>query len=208
MPSLTHKRGTRAQIDAAAIAGNLKAGELYYITDEARMTAGTATNAHVPLAKQSEVGGSGGTGQQTWVKLTADASNTTTTMSAATGLSFAAAVNTTYKIDVIGTFQSAATTTGIAIALDVPTGSIISGLMFHATSATGGTASVEQIADAVSTGVSSGVRAAATNVPIVASYIVTTAATGGTVQLVFRSEIAGSGVTLKAGLTAMGRQII
>lgn len=51
-----HKRGTRAQIDAAAAAGGLKTGEIYLITDEARLTIGTAINAHQAAAKQSELG--------------------------------------------------------------------------------------------------------------------------------------------------------
>jgi hypothetical protein len=57
LPSLTHKRGTLAQINAAATAGQLKAGEVYLITDQARLTVGTATTAHSPAAKQSEIGG-------------------------------------------------------------------------------------------------------------------------------------------------------
>jgi hypothetical protein len=60
MPSLAHKRGTRAQIDAAASANALRTGEVYLITDESRLTVGTAVNAHVPAAKQSEVGGGAG----------------------------------------------------------------------------------------------------------------------------------------------------
>jgi hypothetical protein len=55
MPSLKHKRGTRAQIAASAAASGLKAGEVYLISDEARLTVGTAANAHVPAAKQSEI---------------------------------------------------------------------------------------------------------------------------------------------------------
>ena len=56
MPSLMHKRGTRAQINAAAAAGGLKTGEIYLITDEARLTVGTASGAHQACAKQSDLG--------------------------------------------------------------------------------------------------------------------------------------------------------
>lgn len=59
MPSFRHKRGTRAQIDAAAAANSLRVGEMYLITDENRLTVGTASNAHQAAAKQGE-GGSGG----------------------------------------------------------------------------------------------------------------------------------------------------
>jgi hypothetical protein len=205
MPSLTHKRGTRAQIDAAAGANGLRNGEVYLITDEARLTVGTAVNAHTPLAKQSEAGG-GGSDPWSWQKLAADVVNSTTTLAPVTGLSFTVAANTTYLVEVIGTFQSAATTTGIALALDIPSGSV-SGLALHSTSGTA-LGCNEQIADNATTAASSGVRAINTNVPIIASFIVAIGATAGTVQLQFRSEVAASAVTMKAALTAMGRRVI
>jgi hypothetical protein len=205
MPSLRHKRGSLAQINAAAAANGLRQGEVYLVTDQNRLTVGTAVNAHEPLAKQSEAG-SGGADPWSWQKLASDVSNSTVTLAAATGLSFTAAANTTYLVEVIGAFQSAAITTGIALALDIPSGSVV-GQIIHSTSATalGGT---EQIADNATTGATSGVRAAATNVPIIARFVVAIGATGGAVQLNFRSEIAASAVTLKAGLTAMGRRVI
>jgi hypothetical protein len=205
MPSLAHKRGTRAQIDAAATANNLRTGEVYLITDEARLTVGTAANAHVPLAKQSEAGG-GGSDPWTWQKLLADVANSTVTLAPVTGLSFAGAANTTYLVEVVGTFTSAATTTGIALALDIPSGSV-SGLAVHSTSGNA-LGCNEQIADNSTTAASSGVRAANTNVPVLATFIVAIGATAGTVQLQFRSEVAASAVTMKAALTAMGRRVI
>jgi hypothetical protein len=205
MPSLAHKRGTRAQIDAAASANALRNGEVYLITDEARLTVGTAANAHTPLAKQSEAGG-GGSDPWSWTKLAADVSNSTTTLAPVTGLSFTATANTTYLVELVGTLQSAAATTGIALALDIPSGNI-TGQITQPTSATavGGT---EQIVDSATTGTTTGVRAAATNVPVRGSWIVAIGATGGTVQLQFRSEIAASAVTMKAALTALGRRAI
>ena len=145
MPSLAHKRGTRAQIDAAATASALKTGEVYLITDEARLTIGTAANAHSAVAKQSETGGD----PWVWQKLAADVANSSVTLASVTGLSFVALANTTYLVEVVGTFQSAAATTGIALALDIPSGNV-SGQAIHPISATtpGGT---EQIADAATT---------------------------------------------------------
>jgi hypothetical protein len=203
MPSLAHKRGTRAQIDAAAGAGALKTGEVYLITDEARLTVGTAANAHVAVAKQGEGGGSD---PWVWQKLAADVANSTVTMTPVTGLSFTALANTTYLVDVFGAFQAAAATTGIAVALDIPSGSII-GQVIANLSATA-LAANEQVADNATTGVTTGVRAANTNTPLTARFIVAVGATGGTVQLQFRSEVAASAVTMKAALTAMGRRII
>ena len=202
MPSLSHKRGTRAQVDAAATANALRVGEVYLITDEARLTVGTSASTHQPAAKQGEGGGD----PWTWIKLAADVANSTITPAAATGLSFAAAANTMYLVELIGTFQSAAATTGIALALDIPSGAV-SGMTVHPASATTLTGA-EQIADAVTTGATTGVRAAATNIPIRANFVVSVGATAGQIQLLFRSEIAASAVTLKAGLTAMGCRII
>lgn len=205
MPSLAHKRGTRAQVDAAASGSQLRTGEVYLITDEERLTVGTANNAHTPLAKQSEAGG-GGSDPWSWTKLAADVANSTVTLASVTGLSFTAFANTTYLVELIGAFQSAAATTGIALALDIPSGSV-SGLLLHPTSATG-LGGTEQIADAATTGATGGVRVANTNVAVTARWIIAIGATGGTVQLQFRSEVAGSAVTVKAGLTALGRRII
>jgi hypothetical protein len=142
----------------------------------------------------------------TWTKLPGDVSNSTVALAAATGLSFNAAANTSYLVEVVGAFTSAAVTTGIAMALDIPSGAVI-GQVIANTSATalGGN---EQIADNANTGATTGVRAAATNTPITARFRVDIGATGGTVQLTFRSEIAASAVTLKAGLTTMGRRVI
>jgi hypothetical protein len=203
MPSIAHKRGTRAQIDTAATANGLKAGEVYLISDEARLTVGTAPNSHQPLAKEGE---GGGADPWTWQKLGADVANSTTTFAAVTGLSFVAAANTSYLVEVVGAFQSAATTTGIALALDIPSGSVVGQALANISATAIG--STEQNADNVTTGATSGVRVASTNVPVTARFVVAVGATGGAVQLQVRSEIAGSAVTMKAGLTAMGRRII
>jgi len=195
MPSLSHKRGTRAQVDAAATANAWRVGEVYLITDEGRLTVGTSESTHQPAAKQGEGGGD----PWTWSKLTADIVNSTVTPAAATGLSFAAAANTMYLVELIGTFQSAAATTGIALALDIPSGAV-SGMIVHPSSATSLTGA-KQMADAGTTGATTGGRAAATNIPIRANFVVSVGATAGQVQLLFRSEVAASAVTLKAGLT-------
>jgi hypothetical protein len=203
MPSLSHKRGTRAQVDAAATANALRTGEVYLITDEARLTVGTAANAHQALAKQGEGSGSD---PWTWQKLAADVANSTVTLAPVTGMSFAAAANTTYLVEVLGAFQAAATTTGIAVALDIPSGSVIGQALANISATTTGV--TEQIADNATTGATTGVRAANTNTPVSARFVVAVGATGGTIQLQFRSEVAASAVTMKAALTAMGRRII
>lgn len=203
MPSLAHKRGTRAQINAAATGSQLRVGEVYLITDEARLTVGTAANAHQAMAKQGE----GGADPWTWIRLAADVANSTVTLANVTGLSFAGAASTTYIVELIGTLQSAATTTGIAVALSLPVGATVSGYTEHAISLTA-SAPNEQNTSATNPGATGGVRAANTNVPVIGRWIVQMGATAGTVQMQFRSEIAASAVTMKAGLTAMGWRVI
>lgn len=165
-----------------------------------------AVGADVKALFAQIAGLGGGADPWTWTKLPADVANSTIPLAAATGLSFNAAANASYLVDVIGAYTSAATTTGIALALDIPSGAI-AGLIITSTTATS-VGSVEQIADNATTGATTGVRAAATNVPISGRWRIDIGATGGTVQLTFRSEIAASAVTLKAGLTTMGRRVI
>lgn len=149
--------------------------------------------------------GADGTDGWTWAKLGSDQANSTVTL-ATSGLSFAALANTTYLVQAFITFTSAATTTGIAAALDIPSGSV-SGFGLHPISATV-PGSFEQIADNATTGTTTAVRAATTNVPMMVFFIVAVGATPGNVTLMFRSEVAGSAVTLKANLTALGRRVI
>lgn len=61
MLTITIKRGTRAEINAAAAAGQLVVGEPYLITDEGRIAIGTGTHSYQAMAKQGE-GGTGGGG--------------------------------------------------------------------------------------------------------------------------------------------------
>ena len=55
MSSIKIKRGTRAQLSAAAAANGLKQGELYHVTDENRIDLGTAVGASAALATKAEV---------------------------------------------------------------------------------------------------------------------------------------------------------
>jgi hypothetical protein len=60
------KRGTRAQIEAAKAAGQLRDGEPYLITDENRVAVGTSSNGYSSFVKTTDVstvtqGGTGAT---------------------------------------------------------------------------------------------------------------------------------------------------
>jgi hypothetical protein len=100
-------------------------------------------------------------------------------------------------VELLGFFTSAATTTGVAAAFTIPSG-VINGQGQHPISATGSN-SFEQVATGATTGATTGVRAAATNVPIWGIWLINIGATGGSVQLQWRSEVAASAVVLKAG---------
>jgi hypothetical protein len=132
-----------------------------------------------------------------YVTLSADSSISTTTLGNTGNLSFTALANTVYEVEVLGYFTSAATTTGIGAALDIPSG-VVNGQGWHPVSATA-LGSFEQVADAAVTGATTGVRAATTNVPVKMAFLVAVSSTGGTVQLQHRSEIASSAVIMKAG---------
>ena len=132
-----------------------------------------------------------------YATLSADSSNSTVTLANSGNLSFTALPNTVYEVEVVGFFTSAATTTGFAAALGIPSGSV-EGQGWHPVSATA-LGSFEQIADAATTGATTGVRAVTTNVPVKMVFLVQVGVTGGTVQLQHRSEIASSAVILKAG---------
>ena len=148
----------------------------------------------------------GGSDPWTYTKLASNNTVSTTAFANVTGMSFTALPDTTYLVEVIGAYQTAATTTGIGLALDIPSGSVIGQAVMNTSNpALGGT---EQIADATTTGTTTGVRAANTNTPITGRWVVAVGGTGGTVQLMQRSEVAASNTVLQANLTIMGYRVV
>jgi hypothetical protein len=57
MTKVLVKRGTRAQIDAAAAASGLNQGEIYLVTDEDRLAVGKNTTTVVTIASLADAGG-------------------------------------------------------------------------------------------------------------------------------------------------------
>lgn len=152
-------------------------------------------------ARWLQLDGTSGVDPWEYVILPSNVAINTTAYGNVTGLAFPAAPNTLYEVEVFGAFRSAAATTGIALALDIPSGTVI-GLGTHTlTAAT--LSGFEQNADATATGVTTGVRALNVNVPIRFQALVNVGSTGGTVQLMMRSEVASSAVTLQAGTTIL-----
>lgn len=133
----------------------------------------------------------------TWVKLAADTGQATNSNNAVnSGLQFAAAANTTYVVEFVGAFTSAATTTGIGLQLDIPSGNVW-GLVEHHAATTQTLTGHEQVADNATPQATSGVRAASTATPVVGRWIVEVGATGGAVVLMFKPEVNSSAVVLK-----------
>lgn len=147
-------------------------------------------------------------GGMTWIKLASDGSSTTSnSVYTASALTFTATANTTYIIELNGSFQTAATTTGISVVLDIPSGVVMGNFMHHAAAAQTLTG-IEQVADNASpqTG-TSGVRAANVQTSMLGRWIIEIGASGGAVTLMYRSEVSGSAVILKKP-TALGYQAI
>lgn len=61
MASIQHKRGTRAALNALALADGLRSGEVYFISDEARIAVGTSSSTYQEYSKRNEPQDYGGT---------------------------------------------------------------------------------------------------------------------------------------------------
>lgn len=190
-----------AQADATA----LKAPQYLTLAVSATLTS-ERTLALDPLALKGVDGGAGAaftlSSADLVTILPGDVADSTAAFVDATGFLVALLANATYVIDGLITFQSAAVTTGIALGFTIPAGASISGSYQHNTTATAIEGSYNIASGAVK-GNTSGVLTAADNVPIAGRWIVKTAATAGNAQMQFRSEVAASAVTLKAGLSAL-----
>ena len=144
---------------------------------------------------------SGGGDPWTYLKLAENNDVNATTLANVAGMAFEALANTTYLIQLFGAFQTAATTTGIGFALDIPSGSVIGSIRVHSANAT--IQGTMCRADRACVAPSTAVPTANTNMPLTGFYVVAIGGTGGVVQLTQRSEVAGSNTRLMAGITVM-----
>lgn len=175
------------------------------------------TTAGVGAAEQISVGAglslsggilsaSGGSDPWTWLKLGSDVSSSDT-FGTTTGLSFTAAANTTYIVRVFGAFQSAATTTGIGLFMDVPFATSVTGVAFHPTSNTALGCCIQRANGALVTR-TTGVPSINVDIPISGQFLVVTGGTTQAANLGLISEISGSAVTLKGGRFALSYRAI
>lgn len=135
----------------------------------------------------------------TYLYLTSDFTNNTTTYNDITDITFAASATSKYEIELFGAYQTSATTTGLGIKASGPTGSSFIGQIQVFTSANT-IAGANQFSDTTPTTVTTGVTTANTNTPINGRFLVSTSTTTGNITLQMRSEVASSNVTLKSDL--------
>ena len=140
-----------------------------------------------------------------FINLASDVSNNTVTLSDITGFSFTAEANTSYVIRLYGLATFAATTTGIGIVADAPSeATVVSGRVTNQLAAQTLT-SMQQTVNAriAGTTTTNGNGTAGNPNTALTTYVdgvwLVSVTTGGTVKLQFRSEIATSNVTVKAG---------
>ncbi len=195
MSSIRVKRGTRAQLNAAAVSNLLLAGEVYLITDEKRLAVGLSSNSYSRFALETTA----------VATMTATQQSTSTALANITQLVLPVEANSIYEIDAFITFQSAATTTGLGLGVLTPALSInLIEIVIPVTS----TAAASQLRTifpnaAVATNntsiVGTGVTAINSNHTARISGLIKTNSNNGNCQLQFRSEISASAVTLQIG---------
>lgn len=135
-----------------------------------------------------------------YVKRTSDlAASTSTTLADTTGLSFSVSSGTLYRFEARIVYRSAATTTGLKLGATIPAATVYSASASIPTAADGASAMwhgwLTSSGDAVT---GSGVQAANTDYVALVWGILQPSA-NGTFQLQHASEVAGSGVTVRAG---------
>lgn len=157
-----------------------------------------------PVSLGGSINVSGGSGP-TFLNLANAFSSTSTTPAAVTGWSFAVTSGVTYRIEVIGDYQTAATTTGgiIGISLTGATGSVrgfAKGSVSASAAATEISIPIRATSGAGSTLTTSGVSAI--NTPHFVHLLITFTCTGnGTFNIVWGSEINASASQLNQNST-------
>lgn len=179
----------------AALPSQLAANTVYFVRVGAGFSIHVTNNSGTVVAYALNPDGGD---PWSYIRLPANAAVNTTAFAAVAGMTFVAAPNTVYEVEAFGAYQAAANTTGMGLALDIPSGQVI-GLNLVAASATA-PGSAQQIADATTTAATAGVATANSNTPVFARWLIAIGATGGNVNLMLRSEIASSAVTLQGGL--------
>jgi len=144
------------------------------------------------------------------VRLTADRVNDTTSFADATGLSFAVAANKDYFFDALVLFKTVATTTGLALSMNGPASPTSFSLMGQLpNSATDYTVVKHFYVRAYDTPTDVGVGAVGADLVNCTSLkgILRNGANAGTLTVRFKSEVAGSAITICIGSILRWQQL-
>ncbi len=150
----------------------------------------------------------------TIVRLTSATPSTSTTPADLSGMSFAMTNGKTYKVELIGSYQTAATTTGARICLKMSSGTAtIQGTWRGAVSSLTVATELGKTINVINSSyvaadqfITTGVNAINTAHYIGANFLITATSTG-TFQLGWGSEIASSSATLNAGFTMIIQEL-
>jgi hypothetical protein len=146
----------------------------------------------------------GGTDRNDAARLEADFNTASSTLANVPGLAVPIAPNTTKLVELFARYQTAATTTGVGVALALPAGASIIGRA-STRQAGAGTDSFfdDQIIASATQVLSASVVAANTSYVLFIRAMVRTGATGGFVQLQAKTEVGASNARIEAGALLM-----
>lgn len=116
----------------------------------------------------------------------------------AAGLAFAAAANTGHEVELMGSFQTAATTTGAAAMLDIPNGTV-AGMELLPSANNGTVQAAPQWASGAVISPLANVGIAAALYPVLGKWLVSVGATGGSIAPRWRTGVAASEARLMVG---------
>lgn len=139
----------------------------------------------------------GGGGGPTRLVKTADQASTVTSFANVTDLTFSIAANETVCFEFMLSYVTAATTTALQVAINGPAGP--THIRYTVETSTTATARHNASQSAYDTVVNPATGGGATALPVRVSGQIVNGGTAGTVALRFRSEIAGSSVTIQRG---------
>lgn len=159
-----------------------------------------------PAASLSPAGADGAQWAAQVVILGANVVSSLATPAEVTAFNIPVGAGETWQLDVAGIYQTAATTTGIRVAVDGPVSGIVTEARIR--QAADGTASIFQgvVVASGAAVVSASVQAANTNYGFRVQAVATTNASG-TLRFLWGSEVAASNATLVAGSTLIARRV-
>lgn len=195
-----------AQATATAAAAKLANGSFITVANEA---------ANLPQSRRLAATGpgitatDGGAGNPITLALAeilailpVDVADGTAAFVDATGLLAALAINSTYSVEAMLTYQGTSAVQGLGLTFSLPAGATITGGYFHNISATGNQSAYNNAAGAIS-GNTTATPVINTNTPIIGRWIIKTGATAGNAQLRFRTSNVAATITLKQDLSSL-----